>query len=174
MELILLDNTKMHLLNYLSKCGVVYPVGFLIKQGYHNSIITLIQLRNFSVLYYILSYFQLQDQSEAPPPLADPVTSKTKELVNEVHIRCNCSWSRESRELAVILSKPIFKALIDAHDEIAAYVENPKPTQQQEYSPKLFPNGMTADAIRMVGVRKKHGEPLGLTVSIIFTTYKQN
>lgn len=66
----------------------------------------------------------------------------------------------------MILSKPAFKGLIDTHDEIAASVGNPKPLKS-ESTPKLFPNGMTADAIRMVGVRKKHGEPLGLTVSLI-------
>lgn len=110
--------------------------------------------------------FQFQDHPDAPPRLAEPVTSKAKDIVNELHIRCNCSWSRESRELAVILSKPAFKALIDSHDEIAASIENPKPIKQ-ESPPKLFPNGMTADAIRMVGVRKKPGEPLGLTVRIL-------
>lgn len=107
--------------------------------------------------------FQVQETVDAPLPLPKPVTNKSKDLANELHIRCNCSWSREAKELAVILSSPALKSLIDTHDQIAASIETPHPTKP-ETTPKLFPNGMTADAIRMVGVRKKSGEPLGLTV----------
>lgn len=56
------------------------------------------------------------------------------------------------------------KALIGCHDEIAEIIENPRPSRQAVQ--KLFPDGMTGDAIRIVGVRKKPGEPLGLTVQV--------
>lgn len=55
------------------------------------------------------------------------------------------------------------RALLESHDQIADIIQNPKPNPKTE-PPKLFPNGMTNDAIRLVGVRKKDGEPLGLTV----------
>lgn len=52
---------------------------------------------------------------------------------------------------------------MESHDQVADIIQNPKPNPKTE-PPKLFPNGMTNDAIRMVGVRKRDGEPLGLTV----------
>lgn len=108
---------------------------------------------------------QVQDRLEDPPVFPKPVSSEGRSLLKELQIRCSRSWNREARELATLLAGPHLKALIDSHDEIAQISENPRPEKTQP--PKLFPNGMTGDAIRMVGVRKKPGEPLGLTVRMV-------
>ncbi|XP_066254822.1 protein PALS2 isoform X1 [Euwallacea similis] len=109
---------------------------------------------------------KLQDRlEEKPPVLSPPETLNSLDIQKDIYIRCSRSWNRDARELADIINKPQFRALLDSHDQIADLTKNPKPDRKTE-PPKLFPNGMTNDAIRMVGVRKKNGEPLGLTVQV--------
>ncbi|KAG5896715.1 hypothetical protein JTB14_014591 [Gonioctena quinquepunctata] len=110
------------------------------------------------------AYLKVQESIEDPPHLPKPVTKTSRSLLKEIQIRCSLSWNRDARELGSLLNSPYVTALIDCHDEIAKICENPNPDPSN--SPKLFPNGMTGDAIRMVGVRKKPGEPLGLTVQV--------
>lgn len=100
--------------------------------------------------------------------LPKPVTNDSKELIKELKLRCSKSKSKDAKELHDLLSTPHLNSLLDCHDEVAKISENPKPVKSD--FAKLFPelNGMTGDAIRMVGVRKKDGEPLGLTVTLIF------
>ncbi|CAG9768567.1 unnamed protein product [Ceutorhynchus assimilis] len=112
------------------------------------------------------SLVKVQDRLEVKPPtLSPPETLASLNIHKDIYIRCNRSWNRDARELAEIINKPHFRALLDSHDQVADITENPNPNRKKE-PPKLFPNGMTNDAIRMVGVRKKNGEPLGLTVQI--------
>lgn len=88
-----------------------------------------------------------------------------KELLNELIFRCNRSRTREVRELGQILSKPHIGALIETHDDIGECVKNIEP-KTPDFD-KILPNynGMTGETIRIVGIRKKAGEALGLTVS---------
>ncbi|XP_076255969.1 MAGUK p55 subfamily member vari isoform X3 [Rhynchophorus ferrugineus] len=109
---------------------------------------------------------KVQDRLEdRPPTLSSPEVLNSEELSKDIFVRCNRSWNREARELSDILNKPHFRALLETHDKVADIIQNPKPYKKTEPL-KLFPNGMTNDAIRMVGVRKKAGEPLGLTVQV--------
>ena len=96
--------------------------------------------------------------------LPKTVTKESKELIKDLSARCTKSKNKEAKELLDLLSNPFLKSLIECHDEVAQISENPKPVKTD--LSKLFPelNGMTGEAIRMVGVRKKDGEPLGLTV----------
>lgn len=82
--------------------------------------------------------------------------------------QCRKAKSREAKELAELLSKPHLRALIGSHDEIAEdYKTDSAPGSA--VAPKAEPeaDGMTGEAIRMVGIRKKPGQPLGLTVSTV-------
>lgn len=78
----------------------------------------------------------------------------------------------DARELARILSKPHVKALIETHDEIGLRALNPKPlidpiTLLPKELLQITENGMPgAETIRMVGLRRKQNEPLGLTVEV--------
>lgn len=77
--------------------------------------------------------------------------------------------SKEAKELGELLSKPHLRALIGCHDEIAEDYKTPSPPINA-VAPKAEPevDGMTGEAIRMVGIRKKPGQPLGLTVREFF------
>lgn len=103
---------------------------------------------------------EIEDDTVIPP---QPTTTDGRDLLQEVQIRCSLSWNRDARELGTLLNSPELKALIECHDDIAKVFKNPKPDTNN--LPKLFPNGMTGEEYRMVGVRKQAGEPLGLTVS---------
>ncbi|XP_030748146.1 MAGUK p55 subfamily member 6 isoform X2 [Sitophilus oryzae] len=126
----------------------------------------LIFLRGLMDSPVLKNLVKVQDRLEdRPPTLSPPENSNSQELSKDIHIRCTRCWNREARELADTLNRPHFRALLDAHDKVADIIRNPQPIRKTE-PPKLFPNGMNNDPIRMVGVRKKAGEPLGLTVQI--------
>lgn len=119
--------------------------------------------------------FQVQDRLEDPPSLPKPISSSSKDLVKDLSLRCSKSRNREAKELSELLNRPHLKALISTHDEVAEICERPKSAESEDLIvktelSKLFPNGMTGEAYRMVGVRKKAGEPLGLTVNRTVTT----
>lgn len=85
-----------------------------------------------------------------------------KELLSDLTLRCSRAKSREGKELATILVNPHVRALLDIHDDIAETIREPGENHVEKFLPEV--NGMTGDTIRMVGLRKKPGEPLGLTV----------
>ncbi|KAM7383588.1 hypothetical protein PAMP_003227 [Pampus punctatissimus] len=68
-------------------------------------------------------------------------------------------------ELAKILQEPHFKSLIEAHDKVAAKCyEMPHPAVNS--NDLLTSSLMPADAVRMIGIQKKAGEPLGVTFRV--------
>lgn len=70
-----------------------------------------------------------------------------------------------SVELAKILQEPHFKSLIEAHDKVAAKCyEMPNAAVNSDAS--LKSSLMPADAVRMIGIQKKAGEPLGVTFRV--------
>lgn len=86
--------------------------------------------------------------------------------------RLSRARNSDARELSRILSKSHFKALIETHDEVGAQALVPKPPiDPRKVLSKEFieatENGMPgAETIRMVGLRRKPNEPLGLTVEV--------
>lgn len=123
-----------------------------------------------SLIFFLLS--QVQDKLEDIPVLPKATTRESRELAKQLSVRCSKLRSKEARDLVDLLSSPHIQALIDCHDQVARISEHPI-TSKTESDSKLFPelNGMTGDTIRMVGVRKKTGEPLGLTVSHTFISF---
>uniref|UniRef100_A0A8C4GUU6 Protein associated with LIN7 2, MAGUK p55 family member a n=1 Tax=Dicentrarchus labrax TaxID=13489 RepID=A0A8C4GUU6_DICLA len=68
-------------------------------------------------------------------------------------------------ELAKILQEPHFKSLIEAHDKVAAKCyEMPHAAVNSDAS--MTSSLMPADAVRMIGIQKKAGEPLGVTFRV--------
>ncbi|KAM9353177.1 MAGUK p55 subfamily member 6a [Symphorus nematophorus] len=68
-------------------------------------------------------------------------------------------------ELAKILQGPHFKSLIEAHDKVAAKCyETPHAAMNSDAS--MTSSLMPADAVRMIGIQKKAGEPLGVTFRV--------
>lgn len=86
--------------------------------------------------------------------------------------RLSRARNTDARELSRILSKSHFKALIETHDEVGARALEPKsPIDPRKVLSKEFieatENGMVgAQTIRMVGLRRKPNEPLGMTVEV--------
>lgn len=106
---------------------------------------------------------------EEQPILPKPVSLNNKELLDELIFRCNRSRTRELRELGQIISKPHFTALIKIHDEIGECFNKTEP-KTPDFD-KILPNYngiMTGETIRIVGIRKKPGEALGLTVIYLY------
>ncbi|KAL0985455.1 hypothetical protein UPYG_G00157100 [Umbra pygmaea] len=68
-------------------------------------------------------------------------------------------------ELAKILQEPHFKSLIDAHDKVAAKCYEMPPSEVPSDTTATGPL-VTADAVRMIGIQKKIGEPLGVTFRV--------
>uniref|UniRef100_A0A6D2VZ46 Protein associated with LIN7 2, MAGUK p55 family member a n=1 Tax=Takifugu rubripes TaxID=31033 RepID=A0A6D2VZ46_TAKRU len=92
------------------------------------------------------------------------VRNNNVQLVTEVLDSLNNLSGKDTAaaELAGILQEPHFKALIEAHDLVAAKCyESPLPAVNSDApaTTALMP----ADAIRMIGIQKRAGEPLGVT-----------
>ncbi|XP_014669759.1 PREDICTED: MAGUK p55 subfamily member 6-like isoform X2 [Priapulus caudatus] len=72
----------------------------------------------------------------------------------------------KASELSTILRKPHVKAIIEAHDTIAQkkFDKLPSPKIASRMAPPVY-TAPPPDAIRMVGIRKVEGEPLGITIA---------
>nr|CAD7428871.1 unnamed protein product [Timema monikensis] len=108
---------------------------------------------------------KVQDRLEDPVTSAQPVGTGNLELAEHVGRRCEQARSIEAKELAILLKNPHLKALLRSHDVVAekSYEPDPEPSSEAFEIPV---NGMAADAIRVVGLRKSANEPLGLTVQV--------
>ncbi|XP_066263294.1 protein PALS2-like isoform X5 [Branchiostoma lanceolatum] len=101
----------------------------------------------------------------------EPVREENLKLVDEIVTDLNpvIAGSNDAAELSGLLNEPHFKALLEAHDAVAAKsyeTPPPSPVQLSSPPPPAY-NGMApGDAIRMVGIRKSEGEPLGVTLKV--------
>ncbi|KAM9310525.1 MAGUK p55 subfamily member 6a isoform 1-T1 [Pholidichthys leucotaenia] len=69
-------------------------------------------------------------------------------------------------ELSRILQEPHFLSLIEAHDKVAAKCYE-MPHAEVNTNSTLASSLMPADAVRMIGIQKKAGEPLGVTFRVV-------
>ncbi|KAK6622858.1 hypothetical protein RUM43_008705 [Polyplax serrata] len=113
---------------------------------------------------------QAQDKLEEKSESSGPLSTGNINLINDINKYCQKVIDLDAQELVSILSKPHFKSLLGTHDSIAERYNFPSspdlaPLAEID-SIDLYPNGtaMTADAIRVIGLRKNPNEPLGLTV----------
>lgn len=107
----------------------------------------------------IKAHDKLEDQ-----PLKPVLGDNIQLLENLVRDLQNRRWNTtHSKELAQLLNRPHFRALIEAHDIIAQKKYERNPTSNYTMPP--MNSAPPIDAIRMVGIRKVEGEPLGMTVT---------
>ncbi|ROT69364.1 MAGUK p55 subfamily member 6, partial [Penaeus vannamei] len=117
----------------------------------------------------------VQDTLEEGVGVVEPVSSGNVKLVNQVRLLCEASTSAPSQELADLLLRPHLLALLETHDTIADRRHTGDAGTSNGYNNGIngchdnatfMPeeNGYPVDAIRMVGLRKRPDEPLGLTV----------
>uniref|UniRef100_A0A3Q2YMQ5 Protein associated with LIN7 2, MAGUK p55 family member a n=1 Tax=Hippocampus comes TaxID=109280 RepID=A0A3Q2YMQ5_HIPCM len=96
----------------------------------------------------------------------EAVRDDNVQLISEILDSLNKLTEKDAAtvELTHILQEPHFKSLIEAHDQVAAKCyEMPSVAPLQNGTDALASCLMPADAIRMIGIQKKAGEPLGVT-----------
>ncbi|XP_013998431.1 protein PALS2 isoform X2 [Salmo salar] len=69
-------------------------------------------------------------------------------------------------ELSRILQEPHFQSLLEAHDMVASKCYEAVPPAELSNEALVNSALMQADAVRMIGIRKKAGEPLGVTFRV--------
>ncbi|XP_075968885.1 MAGUK p55 subfamily member 6b isoform X2 [Anarhichas minor] len=69
-------------------------------------------------------------------------------------------------ELSRILKEPHFQSLLEAHDMVASKCYEVPPPTEMTNDAAVNNALMQADAVRMIGIRKKAGEPLGVTFRV--------
>nr|XP_029514800.1 MAGUK p55 subfamily member 6 [Oncorhynchus nerka] len=69
-------------------------------------------------------------------------------------------------ELSRILQEPHFQSLLEAHDMVASKCYEAVPPAELFNEELGNSSLMQADAVRMIGIRKKAGEPLGVTFRV--------
>ncbi|XP_054715686.1 LOW QUALITY PROTEIN: protein PALS2-like [Uloborus diversus] len=114
----------------------------------------------------VCSLIKVQDQLEENCQSELPVGIGSK-LLKEVRKLCYSTKNKENMELAKLLDNPHIEAMVEAHDIVAGKkYDSPRQRESPRVStPPFFQmRAQTAEAIRMVGVRKTDEEPLGITV----------
>ncbi|XP_063234636.1 protein PALS2 isoform X2 [Bacillus rossius redtenbacheri] len=136
------------------------------RAGAHDT--DLIFLKGLMDSPIMRSLVKVQDRLEDSVVSAQPLATGNLDLVDEVSGACQQARSKDAHELASLLRSPHVKALLESHDTIAekSYESEPSNTDAQCQVFDVPVNGMAADAIRMVGLRKSPNEPLGLTVQV--------
>lgn len=99
--------------------------------------------------------------------------SSTTSLINEVREYCYKYFDQDryARELFHLLSNPHFIAVMDAHDQVAnkSYEEEHDVMKESDSIESDLPNEETPNAYKIdkiVGIRKKDDEPLGMTFRV--------
>ncbi|XP_061771800.1 MAGUK p55 subfamily member 6a isoform X1 [Nerophis ophidion] len=97
----------------------------------------------------------------------EAVRDDNVQLISEILDSLNTLPEKDtaSAELSKILQEPHFKSLIEAHDKVAAKCYE-MPNAVTNCTALLASCLMPADAIRMIGIQKKAGEPLGVTFRV--------
>nr|XP_022911662.1 MAGUK p55 subfamily member 6 isoform X2 [Onthophagus taurus] len=134
----------------------------------HNGIkeIDLLFLKALMDSPVLQNLMKVQDRLENPPELPKPVCFNCAETSRDIITLCTKIRNRDTKELYDLLRTPYLKSLLTIHDDIAKISEMPnaeKDSPDVETLPEFNGNGET---IRMVGLRKKQGQPLGLTVQV--------
>ncbi|XP_030644802.1 MAGUK p55 subfamily member 6b [Chanos chanos] len=86
------------------------------------------------------------------------------EILGDIH---NLTVRDDSAaELSRILQEPHFQSLLEAHDMVASKCYEGPPPPESTSDALVNSAFMQADAVRMIGIRKKAGEPLGVTFRV--------
>ncbi|XP_008204456.1 MAGUK p55 subfamily member 6 isoform X7 [Nasonia vitripennis] len=123
---------------------------------------------------------KVQERLEHPPVHATPVCSSIVETVQQISRALEPSRNPESRELLLLLRGKQLRTLLETHDAVVAarlangereLEESQKPeNERQKPRPLLrtMPSNddRPAEAVRIVGLRRKPDEPLGLTIQV--------
>ncbi|KAL4646883.1 MAGUK p55 subfamily member 6-like isoform X1 [Arapaima gigas] len=83
-------------------------------------------------------------------------------------IRAMRNQNQSTKELSRILEEPHFRALLEAHDTVASkrYEAPPRTSEANKDTATGNCVAAAADAVRVIGIQKKPGEPLGVTFRV--------
>ncbi|XP_005728809.1 MAGUK p55 subfamily member 6b isoform X1 [Pundamilia nyererei] len=98
----------------------------------------------------------------------EAVQDNNVELVTEILGDINSLKVKDdsAAELSRILQEPHFQSLLEAHDMVASKCYEAPPPTETANDAAVNSALMQADAVRMIGIRKKAGEPLGVTFRV--------
>lgn len=122
-------------------------------------------------IFFLLNKFQTQEKFQEETELK-PVQLDNRSLCRSLAQRLSRARNPDARELSRLLSKTHFKALVETHDEVGARALEPRPpinprnVLSKEFIEATEYGMPGAETIRMVGLRRKPNEPLGLTVEV--------
>lgn len=104
-------------------------------------------------------------ETDPPQPISCDNIEVLRELTDDLVVLA--TKNNRAKELYTVLTNPHFKALIDAHDDVASKNYEALPDSMSiapiNQAP-TFTVHETTDAIRMVGIKKSPDESLGITV----------
>ncbi|XP_023658338.1 MAGUK p55 subfamily member 6a isoform X2 [Paramormyrops kingsleyae] len=72
--------------------------------------------------------------------------------------------NRSATELSRILTEPHFQSLLEAHDQVASKSYDALPSEVTKDT--SMGSSLQAEAVRMIGIQKRRGEPLGVTFRV--------
>ncbi|KAM4689718.1 protein PALS2 isoform 2-T4 [Discoglossus pictus] len=98
----------------------------------------------------------------------EAVSENNVELVNEIleDISPLANEDKNVEELVGILKEPHFQSLLEAHDIVASKCYDSPPSSPEINNSTVNNLIAPVDAIRMVGIHKRAGEPLGVTFKV--------
>ncbi|XP_030057834.1 protein PALS2 isoform X1 [Microcaecilia unicolor] len=98
----------------------------------------------------------------------EAVSENNVELVNEIleDIGPLVNANENIAELVGILKEPHFQSLLETHDVVASKCYDAPPASPEINDTSVNNQIAPVDAIRMVGIHKKAGEPLGVTFRV--------
>ncbi|XP_029015199.1 MAGUK p55 subfamily member 2-like [Betta splendens] len=116
----------------------------------------------------------LEQEESLKEPRLSPVRENNVELLQEIlkDLHPFTHHSDTAAELAHILTQPHIQSLLETHDSVASQTCESPPLSPSDYVDHELEDGHTSnlclapDAIRMVGIRKVAGEPLGVTFKV--------
>ncbi|XP_068944802.1 protein PALS2 isoform X1 [Petaurus breviceps papuanus] len=98
----------------------------------------------------------------------EAVSDNNLELVNEIleDISPLINVDENVAELVSILKEPHFQSLLEAHDIVASKCYDSPPSSPEINHSSVNNQLLPVDAIRILGIHKKAGEPLGVTFRV--------
>uniref|UniRef100_A0A8C0U2X5 Membrane palmitoylated protein 6 n=1 Tax=Cyanistes caeruleus TaxID=156563 RepID=A0A8C0U2X5_CYACU len=98
----------------------------------------------------------------------EAVSDNNLELVNEIleDISPLVNKDENVAELVGILKEPHFQSLLEAHDIVASKCYDSPPSSPEVNNSSVNNQVVPVDAIRILGIHKRAGEPLGVTFRV--------
>ncbi|KFO77636.1 MAGUK p55 subfamily member 6 [Cuculus canorus] len=98
----------------------------------------------------------------------EAVSDNNLELVNEIleDISPLVNKDENIAELVGILKEPHFQSLLEAHDIVASKCYDSPPSSPEVNNSSVNNQVVPVDAIRILGIHKRAGEPLGVTFRV--------